>query len=68
MPKFRYITAITPATPSPLMVCDRLIGLAQDADRAGLDTVAERLLAMVDRMFDEGQRGKRSAGGWVGHA
>ena len=68
MPKFRYITAITPRTPSPLMVCDRLIGLAQDAERAGLDAVAGRLLALVDRMFDDGRRSKRVSGGWVGHA
>lgn len=48
------------ATPSPayspLMICDRLIGLAQDADRAGYTTTADRLVDLVEQMFAERQR------------
>jgi hypothetical protein len=62
------MTVIAPPAPSPLMLCDRLIGLAQDADRAGLVAVAGRLLALVDRMFEDGRPGKRAYGGWIGHA
>jgi len=40
---------------SPLMICDRLIGLAQDADRAGYTTTADRLVDLVDQMFAERQ-------------
>lgn len=41
---------------SPLMLCDRLIGLAQDADRAGFAATADRLIGLVDRMFAERKR------------
>ena len=66
----RRMMTLTPSVPapSPLMLCDRLIGLAQDADRAGLVGVAGPLLALVDRMFEDRGRGKRPSGGWVGHA
>ena len=68
MPKPRHTDVVTPPAPSPLMLCDRLIGLAQDADRAGLAAVAGRLLALVDRMFEDRRQGKRAPRGWVGHA
>jgi hypothetical protein len=35
------------AAVSPLILCDRLLSLAQDADRAGLRSAAERLLELV---------------------
>ncbi len=43
-----------PAT-SPLMLCDRLIGLAQDADRAGFASTADRLVGLVEQIFAERQ-------------
>ncbi len=39
--------ATSPATISPLMLADRLLTLAQDADRAGLPKSAERLLRLA---------------------
>jgi hypothetical protein len=44
--------AAAPAT-SPLMICDRLIGLALDADRAGYSATAGRLVLLANRIFDE---------------
>ncbi len=41
---------------SPLLIADRLITLAQDADRAGYATTAERLIRLVNRVFDEERR------------
>jgi hypothetical protein len=38
---------------SPMMICDRLIGLAQDADRAGYTDTAGRLVILASRIFDE---------------
>jgi hypothetical protein len=43
----------TLAEPSPLMLCDRLISLAQDAGRAGYAITAEHLVHLVETMFDE---------------
>lgn len=37
---------------SALVLCDRLIQVAQDADRAGYSQTASHLVALVDRMFD----------------
>ena len=37
---------------SPLMLADRLITLAQDADRAGYRTEAEHLVTMVYSVLD----------------
>lgn len=42
-----------PAPPSPLVICDRLLTLAEDAHRAGLTTTAEHLVHLADRLFDE---------------
>jgi hypothetical protein len=39
--------------PSPLMLCDRLLTLAQEADRAGYAVTAEQLLQLVEKVFDE---------------
>jgi hypothetical protein len=39
--------------PSPLMLCDRLLTLAQDADRAGYAVTAEHLLELAHTVFEE---------------
>lgn len=38
---------------SPLMLADRLISLAQEADRAGLHDSASRLLGLVYSVLDD---------------
>ena len=60
MPEMNVVTLLprdppagAPAQPSPLMLCDRLIGLAQDADRAGFAATASRLVTLASRIFDE---------------
>lgn len=40
-------------TPSPLILCDRLLALAQDADRAGYAITAEHLLHLAHVVLDE---------------
>jgi hypothetical protein len=40
-------------TPSPLMLCDRLLTLAQEADRAGYVLTAGHLLDLAHTVFDE---------------
>ena len=39
--------------PSPLVLCDRLLTLAQDADRAGYAVTAEHLLQLAYTVFEE---------------
>jgi hypothetical protein len=39
--------------PSPLILCDRLLTLAQDADRAGYAVTAEHLLHLAHTVFEE---------------
>lgn len=39
--------------PSPLVLSDRLLNLAEDADRAGCPVAAEHLLALAHAVFDE---------------
>ncbi|WP_158742098.1 hypothetical protein [Acidisphaera sp. L21] len=41
---------------SPLILADRLISLAQDADRAGYAESASRLLGLAYAVFDEQPR------------
>ncbi len=48
----------TPAPISPLMLADRLISLAQDADRAGYLDSATRLLGLAYAVFDEQPRAR----------
>lgn len=47
----------SPATPSPqpspLLICDRLLSLAQDADRAGCAETAEHLFHLAHTVLDE---------------
>jgi hypothetical protein len=38
---------------SPLMLSDRLLSLAQDAEKAGCAATAQRLLALAHSVFDE---------------
>ncbi len=38
---------------SPLVLADRLISLAQEADRAGLTSSASRLIGLVYAVLDE---------------
>ena len=46
--------AFMPAsTVSPLVLADRLISLAQDADRAGYVAAASRLIGLAYAVFDE---------------
>ncbi len=39
--------------PSPLMMSDRLISLAQEASRAGCAAIAERLVHLAHNVLDE---------------
>lgn len=41
------------ASPSPLLLCDKLITLAQQADRAGYAVTAHHLAILVETMFEE---------------
>ena len=41
---------------SPLILSDRLLSLAQDADRAGLTQSATRLIGLAYAVFDEQPR------------
>ena len=41
------------AAPSPLVLSDRLISLAQDAERAGYAITAEHLVHLAHVVFDE---------------
>jgi hypothetical protein len=41
---------------SELILSDRLIALAQDADRAGYTATAERLIDLACSVFDEATR------------
>lgn len=42
-----------PSGPSPLLLCDKLITLAQQADRAGYAITAHHLALLVETMFEE---------------
>ena len=46
---------VAPA-PTPLILSDRLIRLAEEAERAGLPTTAIRLVRLACAVFDEGRR------------
>ena len=47
------------ATMSPLVLCDRLLSLAQDADCAGLRGAAEQLLELVGVVLEPPSRRQR---------
>jgi len=46
-------TSSHPVTISPLLLADRLLGLAQDADQAGLRRPAADLMRLAFAMYDE---------------
>ena len=46
-------TASTHVVFSPLVLCDSLLSLAQDADHAGLRAAADRLLSLATSVLDE---------------
>jgi hypothetical protein len=50
------IAARPTPTDSELILSDRLIALAQDADRAGYTTTAERLVTLACSVFDEARK------------
>lgn len=54
-----YISQIVPAARptafSPLMLSDRLLTLAQDADRAGYRLAAENLLFLAEEVLEQPQ-------------
>jgi hypothetical protein len=50
------IAARPTPTYSELILSDRLIALAQDADRAGYTTTAERLVTLACSVFDEARK------------
>jgi hypothetical protein len=47
------------ASMSPLVLCDRLLTLAQDADRAGLRPAAESLLELVGAVLEPASKRQR---------
>ena len=47
---------IARAVPTPLILSDRLISLAEDAERAGLLATASRLMRLACTVLDEGRR------------
>ncbi len=46
------ITTLPQPMMSPLMLSDRLLTLAQDADRAGYQVTAEHLLRLASKVLD----------------
>jgi len=54
-----YLNRIAPSdapTFSPLLLSDRLLTLAQDADRAGYRVAAEHLLDLASEVLDPPER------------
>ena len=47
------ILAARAAAPSPLVLADRLLSLAQDADHAGYVAAASNLVGLALAVFDE---------------
>ena len=45
----------SPAPPSKLVLSDRLLHLAEDADRAGCRMAAEHLIALAHWVFDDAE-------------
>jgi hypothetical protein len=54
-------TEMLPAAPaiSPLVLCDRLLTLAKDADSAGMRGSAEHLLDLVSEVLDAARAPRR---------
>ena len=65
-----HLSRVTPSTRtrvSPLMLSDRLLRLAEDADGAGFRTTAEHLLNMASQVLDapKALRSRPTTRGWV---
>ena len=58
MNQFSTPTLATVRQVSPLVLSDRLITLAQAADRAGFTGTAEQLVTLACAVFDEAPRQK----------
>jgi hypothetical protein len=56
------ITERPPAAPaiSPLVLCDRLLTLARDADSAGMRGAAEHMLDLVSEVLEPARSPRRS--------
>ncbi len=54
MPQLAAVTAST-TPPSPLMLCEQLIRLAEEADRAGFAVTAEHLVHLAYGVLDDRQ-------------
>jgi hypothetical protein len=53
MSQTTFPTLLSRQPVSPLTLSDRLLSLAQDADRAGFSGTAARLLGLAHSVFDE---------------
>lgn len=51
-----HALTFSPPRVSPLLLADRLLTLAQQADRAGLADTAGRLVQLAHSVFDEPRR------------
>ncbi len=56
MLQFRPAECPPPAPTSPLILSDRLLTLAENADRAGYQETAEHLIQLAYRVLDEPPR------------
>lgn len=56
MNQLRASTLLRRGAVSPLVLSDRLIALAEDADRAGYTGTAEQLVCLACTVFDEAPR------------
>ncbi len=54
----RSAPSLSTSKTSPLLICDRLLALAQDADRAGCSITAEHLFHLAHTVLDEKPRPK----------
>ena len=50
MNQISFVMAAMPLVMSPLVLCDRLLRLAEDADHAGFPVAAEHLLRLADEV------------------
>ena len=55
-PAISLPASLKPSPVSELVLSDRLIALAEDADRAGYIDTAERLISLACTVFDEAVR------------
>jgi len=64
MPQTAPASCVRPggsAALSPLMLCDRLLTLAQDADLCGYATIAEQLLRLAYEALDKRNKSRLAA-------